>query len=108
MLLISNAILGRGTNASDLIRLYGEGSQGVRFVGDTTLQGNRVDIAGPTVTIDPGSQVQLSNPGGTSVYSNSHRYNDGTNGNFTGLGGGQAGSNPVQVNKQPYGNRPKY
>jgi hypothetical protein len=50
----------------------------------------------------------LSNPGGTSVYSNSHRYNDGTNGNFTGLGGGQAGSNPVQVNKQPYGNRPKY
>ncbi len=107
-LLISNAILGRGTNASDLIRLYGEGSQGVRFVGDTTLRGNRVDIAGSTVTIDPGSQVRLSNPGGTSVYANSHLYNNGTNGNFTGLVNGSNGSNQVQVNQQPYSKRPKY
>ena len=107
-LLISNALLGRGTNASDLIRLYGEGSQGVRFVGDTTLRGNQVDIAGSSVTIDPGSQVRLSNPGGTSVYADSHRYNNGTNGNFTELVTGPNGSNQVQVNPQPYSKRPRY
>jgi len=107
-LLISNAILGRGTNASDLIRLYGEGSQGVRFVGDTTLKGNKVDIAGTTVTINPGSQVRLSNPNGTTVYADSHLYNNGINGNFTGLVNDPAGGQTVKVNKQPYINRPKY
>ncbi len=107
-LLISNAILGRGTNASDLIRLYGEGSQGVRFVGDTTLRGNQVDIAGTRVSIDPGSQVRLSNPGGTTVYANSHLYNNQINGNFVGLVNGPNGSNQIQVNQQPYANRPKY
>ena len=107
-LLISNAILGHGTDASDLIRLYGEGSQGVRFVGDTTLQGNTVQIAGTTVSIDPGSQVQLSNPNGTTVYANSHLYNNGTNGNFVGLSNGSAGNGPVTVNKRPYTQRPGY
>ncbi len=108
ILLISNAILGHGTKASDLIRLYGEGSQGVRFVGDTTLRGTRVDIAGTSVTIDPGSQVRLLNPGGTTVYANRHLYNDGLNGNFVGIGGAQGSAGPVQVNKQPYGNRPGF
>ncbi|MBC8002956.1 MAG: FecR domain-containing protein, partial [Opitutaceae bacterium] len=103
-LLLSNAILGRGTNASDLIRLYGEGAQGVRFVGDTTLRGNIVDIAGTSVTIDPGSLVRLSNPAGTSVYANSHNYNLETSGNFSGL----SGVGTVDVNKQPYNKRPKY
>ncbi|MES2923553.1 MAG: FecR family protein [Verrucomicrobiota bacterium] len=107
-LLISNAILGRGTNASDLIRLYGEGSAGVRFVGDTTLRGNRVDIAGTSVTIDPGSRVRLYNPGGTTVYADSHLYNNGTNGNFTGLGNVPAGGSAVDVNKQTYSKRPGY
>lgn len=110
VLLVSNAILGRGTNAANLIRLYGEGSQGVRFVGDTTLRGNRVDIAGTSVTIDPGSQVRLSNPNGTTVFADLHNYNNGTNGNFTALTGPQGSSipAPVQVSQQPYVNRPKY
>ncbi|NQX00565.1 hypothetical protein HQ447_07875, partial [bacterium] len=103
-LLISNAILGRGTQASELIRLYGEGAFGVRFVGDTTLRGNAVDIAGSRVTIDPGSRVRLSNPAGTTVYSDSHRYNDRTYGNFTGVGD----SNPVHVRQASFGERPKY
>jgi len=107
-LLISNAILGHGTNASDLIRLYGEGSAGVRFVGDTTLRGNQVDIAGTSVTIDPGSRVRLANPNGTSVYADSHLYNNGTNGNFTGLGNGQEGGAPVEVKQQPYSKRPGF
>lgn len=107
-LLISNAILGRGTDASDLIRLYGEGSAGVRFVGDTTLRGNQVDIAGSSVTIDKGSRVRLLNPGGTTVFADSHLYNNNINGNFTGFGFDPQGGRPVEVNKQPFANRPKY
>ncbi|MEO5714034.1 MAG: FecR family protein [Luteolibacter sp.] len=107
-LLISDAILGHGTKASDLIRLYGEGSQGVRFVGDTTLRGNQVDIAGTTVQIDPNSQVRLLNPGGTTVYSNSHLYNDDVHGNFVNIADGTGQSGQVQVNRQPYVNRPHY
>ena len=83
-LLLSNAILGNGTNPSNLIRLYGEGAGGVRFVGDTTLRGDLVDIAGASVTIDPGSRVRLSNPAGTTVFSDAHQFNDGMNGDFTG------------------------
>ena len=107
-LLISNSILGRGTNASDLIRLYGEGSGGVRFIGDTTLNGSKVDIAGLSVTIDSGSRVRLSNPSGTTVYADSHRYNNGVNGNFTGLSNSQSGARPVQVNQEPFGSRPGF
>lgn len=107
-LLISNAILGRGTDASDLIRLYGEGSAGVRFVGDTTLNGNQVDIAGSSVTIDKGSRVRLTNPGGATVFADSHLYNNNINGNFTGMGFDPQGGRPVEVNKQPFANRPKY
>jgi hypothetical protein len=108
VLLVSNAILGRGTNAADLIRLYGEGSQGVRFVGDTTLRGNRVDIAGTSVTINPGSQVRLSNPNGTTVFADLHNYNNGTNGNFIQLGNQGSTGTAAPVNQQPYANRPKY
>jgi FecR protein len=107
-LLISNAILGRGTNASDLIRLYGEGSAGVRFIGDTTLRGNQVDIAGSSVTIDAGSRVRLTNPGGTNVYADSHHYNGPAFGSFTGVTNDKPGLLPVKVNQQPYVNRPKY
>jgi ferric-dicitrate binding protein FerR (iron transport regulator) len=105
---LSNAILGRGTNPSDLIRLYGEGAGGVRFTGDTTLRGTGVDIAGTTVTIDSGSRVRLANPTGTSVFADTHNYNNRVNGNFTGLADGQAGARPVEVNKQPYANRPGF
>jgi hypothetical protein len=109
ILLVSNSILGRGTNASDLIRLYGEGSGGVRFVGDTTLNGSNVQIAGSTVSIDSGSRVRLSNPGGTTVFADSHLYNNGgINGNFTGLSNSQSGAQPVQVNQQPFGSRPTF
>jgi hypothetical protein len=107
-LLISDSILGRGIDASDLIRLYGEGSGGVRFVGDTTLKGSIVQIAGSTVSIDPGSRVRLSNAVGTTVYADSHLYNNGTNGNFTGLSNSQSGSAPVQVNQASYGSRPGF
>jgi hypothetical protein len=77
-------------------------------VGDTTLKGNLVQIAGTSVTIDSGSRVRLSNPTGTTVYANSHLYNNGINGNFTGLSNSQSGAAPVQVNQQSYGSRPAY
>jgi hypothetical protein len=107
-LLLSNAILGNGTNPSNLIRLYGEGAGGVRFVGDTTLRGDLVDIAGASVTIDPGSRVRLSNPAGTTVFSDAHQFNDGMNGNFTGLSDNEGEGGPVDVVKKPYSNRPGY
>ena len=103
-LILSNAILGNGTNPSDLIRLYGEGANGVRFVGDTTLRGNKVEIAGRTVSIDNGSIVRLSNPLGTTVYSNFHLYNNGSNGKLTGLDGNE----PVEAPKRTYSQRPVY
>lgn len=103
-LLLSNAILGRGTNASELIRLYGEGSKGVRFVGDTTLRGNVVQIAGSQVSIDPGSRVRLSNPAGTTVFADAHHYNNWTNGNFTRMDNTDA----VPVHSQSFGSRPGY
>lgn len=107
-LLLSNSILGNGTNPSELIRLYGEGSGGVRFVGQTTLRGDVVNIAGKTVTIDPGSRVRLSNPSGTTVFGNSFNFNNGIHGDFTGLGNIQSGGGPVQVNKAPFNQRPGY
>ncbi len=103
-LLVSNAVLGRGANAADLIRLYGEGSNGVRFQGDTTLRGNLVQIAGSKVSIDRGSRVRLSNPAGTTIFSDSHQYNNGVNGKFTGL----KSCHPAHVNKQSFGSRPGY
>ena len=108
-LLLSNALLQRaGGNPADLIRLYGEGAGGVRFVGDTTLRGTQVDIAGRTVTIDPGSRVRLSNPTGTTVYADAHNFNNLVNGNFTGTASGQAGARPVEVNKKSYSERPGF
>jgi hypothetical protein len=103
-LLVSNAVLGRGGNAADLIRLYGEGANGVRFQGDTTLRGNLVQIAGSKVSIDRGSRVRLSNPAGTTIFSDSHQYNNGRNGKFTGL----KNCHPAHVNKQSFGSRPAY
>lgn len=103
-LVIGNSTLSNGKGASDLIRLYGEGAGGVRFSGTTTLLGNKVDIAGKTVTIDPGGRVRLSNPTGTSVFADSHNYNNGINGNFTGTGSNAA----VTPNKQSFDKRPGF
>jgi hypothetical protein len=102
-LILSNTVLGNGTNPSDLIRLYGEGANGVRFVGDTTLRGNKVEIAGRSVSIDKGSIVRLSNPRGTTIYSDLHLYNNGTNGNLTNIEGKR-----TEVSKGSYSQRPPY
>ncbi len=103
-LLISNSTLGgRGTAAASLINLFSEGSAGVRFSGTTSLNGNTVNIAGQTVTIDAGGQVRLLNPGGTTVYRDNANYNNAGQGNFTNSGG-----TPVSVNGQPFSGRPSF
>lgn len=102
-LVISNATLGRGANPADLIRLYGEGAGGVWFTGNTTLNGNQVDIAGRNVTIYPGSRVRLSNPGGTRVFADEHNYNGPSSGKFTGLDDRQ-----VDVRQGTFQGRPSY
>lgn len=104
-LMLNNAFLsGIGEGPASMIKLYGDGSGGVRFTGDTTLRGNSVTIAGKTVTIDAGSKVRLSNPSGTNVYSNTHNYNNTTHGRFTDSGG----STQATVGQQPHGNRPGF
>ena len=107
-LLISGSTLGNGASPAELIRLYGEGAGGVRFTGLTTLDGTAVNIAGTSVTIDPGSRVGLSNPGGTNVYSDTHNYNSRDYGAFTGLSNSQGGGGPVEANRHDYGSRPPY
>lgn len=98
LLIGNNSVLGNPSVPASLIKLYGEGSAGVRFTGVTTINGNVVNIAGPSVTIDPAGQVKLSNVQGTTVYTNSPNYNNGSHGNFTDLGG-----NPQTVNTHPGG-----
>ncbi|MBX7209235.1 MAG: FecR family protein [Verrucomicrobiaceae bacterium] len=103
-LYINGSVLGRDIPAANsLIKLYGEGASGVRFSGDNTLNAVNVDIAGKTVTIDNGSLVRLSHPGGTRVYSDTANFNNGTHGNFTNKTG-----TPVTVNQGSFNSRPPY
>lgn len=103
-LLVSDSFLGRGSpSASSLIKLYGEGANGVRFTGFTTLNANTVDIAGTSVTIDGGSTVYLLNPAGTRVFTDTANFNDLTHGNFV-----DAYGTPTPVSTSNYGSRPPY
>ena len=55
VLQINNSAL----NATELLRLYAEGSSGaVEFNGNVTLTGNRIDIAGNTVRVNSGGNRQ--------------------------------------------------
>ncbi len=70
VLMISNSTL----NAGSLLRLYAEGSNGtVEFVGNVTLKGNTIDIAGNTVQVDANGHVTTGQ--NTTVYANTHNYN---------------------------------
>ncbi len=93
--------------ATSLLRLYAEGSNGhIRFVSDSTLAGNRVDIAAKTVTINPGVSVEVSNPSGLRVYTQNANYNrpsaPNSNGRFANDGV------TLDVTPQPFGNRPGF
>ena len=103
-LFISNSLFGSDAVPAQLIKLYGEGVGGVVFAGDTILNGNAVDIAGKSVTIQTGGRVQLSNPSGTRVFSDAHNYNNGTHGNFTAKGS----TTPAGVTQGAFGGRPPY
>lgn len=61
-----------------------------------------VQIAGSQVNIDPGSRVRLSNPADTTVFADSHHYDNGMNGNFTGTGN----CHPAHSDRQSIGRRP--
>jgi hypothetical protein len=103
-LLVSDSFLGRGSpSASSVIKLYGEGANGVRFTGTTTLNANNVDIAGMSVTIDGGSRVYLLNPGGTRVFTDFANFNDLVHGDFVDSMGV-----PTTVSTAPFGSKPPY
>ena len=78
-------IIGGGHhNASQLLRLYAEGSNGmVHFIENTVLSGAQVDIAGKRVQVDSGKSVNV-NSYNLNIFSGDHRYNDEQHGQING------------------------
>ncbi|MBS0660590.1 MAG: FecR domain-containing protein [Verrucomicrobia bacterium] len=98
-------IAGGTFDADTTIRLYATGSNGqVLFTGNTTLQGTSVkQIAGQTVTIQNGVQVNVLGTGPAQVFTNVPNYSgSGGNGSTTGTFTGQGATT------QPLGNAPGF
>ncbi|MEI6534101.1 MAG: FecR domain-containing protein [Verrucomicrobiaceae bacterium] len=84
-LLINGSVLttnGSPISPSDLIRLYAGGSNGkVLFQGKVTLDSDEVQIAGKTVQVDTGGNVDVTK-GNAHVFSDNHNYNKTGYGNI--------------------------
>ncbi len=94
-------------SATNLVRLYAEGSNGhLRFISNSTLNGSRVDLGAKTVTINPGVDVDVGTPAGLKVYTDNANYNrpsaPNSNGRF--VNGGAT----LDVQPQAFGNRPGF
>jgi ferric-dicitrate binding protein FerR (iron transport regulator) len=99
-------ISGSTLDASNLIRLYANGSNGsVRFTGpSSSLSAGLIDIAGKTVTIDAGTQVQVN--GNLRVFTDNAQFsNAGATGRGTFV---DMESTPVEVNKRTFRERPRF
>ena len=70
----SNALLieGGSFNASQLVRLYGEGGGTLRFRGEVLLNVPNADLAAATLAIDAGSRVRAA--GNVRAFSDNHNY----------------------------------
>jgi len=93
-------------SATDLIRLYAEGSNGmIHFTGPASLNASKVDLAAKTVRVNAGVDVNVSNPEGLSIYTNKGQFsNSGANGYGRFTSGGVA----MPVNQQTFDKRPAY
>jgi len=102
---IGNSVL----SANQIMKLYAEGNGGgVRFVSNSTLNGNSIHIAGRTVDLANESIVTVN--GNATVYADSHLYNNTTRTNVTGKGTFRNSENAV-INVQERGfnqGRPQY
>ena len=103
-LLIDGAIF----SADAMIRLYAEGSNGqIRFISNSTLDASKVDLAAKTVTINSGVDVEVSNPTGLRVFTDTANFDrpsapNASYGRFTN------DSSMVDVTPQAFGNRPGF
>ena len=96
-LTISSSILIGNSNltASQSMNIFAEGTNGmVRFVADSRLSGPNVSIAGRTVQVDNGVNVNITHPNTFNVYSDNENFNRTGWGNFT-----TSGSNVHFVNQ---------
>ncbi|MEZ0389169.1 MAG: FecR domain-containing protein [Verrucomicrobium sp.] len=101
---IGNSTL-TGTNA---LKLYAEGARGgVKFIGNTTLNGNEVHIAGRTVQVLPYSNVYI-NSGNANVYADPSGRLFQVNGAVGSNGQIHVNSGTGTLNVQSFESRPGY
>ena len=95
----SNALLleGGSFNATQLVRLYGEGGGALRFRGDVLLNAPNADLAASTLEIDAGSRVRAA--GNVRAFSDNHNYDK------AGFGTLEAIGTKTQL---PFASRPRY
>lgn len=101
-------INGTSFDAITALKLYAEGSNGqVRFTGNSFINSPSTDIAGKTVTIDPGVRVNVSEPAGLRVYTDNPNFSNNTANGYGQFTTGETNS-PFTVNQQGFGNRPGF
>lgn len=85
-------------DATRLIRFYAEGDSRLLFRGNVDLKSPRSQFAGRIVEVERGGRV--TSDGSVDIYSDDHRYNNGSNGTITGKDGAPA--------RHSYSSKPRY
>ena len=88
---------GSTLNADQLIQLYAEGTSTLRFRNQVTLNTNQAIIAGKTVEVDSGGNVNVR--GKADIYTDSANFNRSGYGNINAGGG---------VTTRPHNARPGF
>jgi hypothetical protein len=94
-------------NATDLIRLYAEGANGrIQFTGPATLDASRIDLAGATVRVNAGVDVNVPQNTQFRVYTDNPEFSNNNPGN--GFGRFTRDNEPFSVQGGAFGERPAY
>lgn len=102
-------INGSNFNANSALKLYAEGSNGqVRFTGNSSIDSPNIDIAGKTVTIDSGVNVQVGNPSSLRVYTDNPQFSNDLPNGYGKFTTGETNTPIINVNRQSFGNRPGF
>jgi hypothetical protein len=93
-------------SATGLIRLYAEGANGrVHFTGPATLNAAQIDLAGATVRVDAGVDVNVTQPAQFRVYTDNPQFSNNVS---NGYGRFTSGGNPFPVQGGAFADRPAY
>lgn len=102
-------INGSNFYANSALKLYAEGSNGqVRFTGNSSIDSPNIDIAGKTVTIDSGVNVQVGNPSSLRVYTDNPQFSNDLPNGYGKFTTGETNTPIINVNRQSFGNRPGF